>query len=49
MTERLSIPKCIFQCIFSDFTLLVLTNFSKKKKPKKTTTNAEEKKQTKYF
>lgn len=35
MTERLSIPKCIFQCIFSDFTLLILTNFSKKKNPKK--------------
>lgn len=31
MTERLSIPKGIFPCIFSDFTLLILTNFSKKK------------------
>lgn len=48
MTERLSIPKCIFQCIFSDFTLLVLTNFSKENKEKKHH-KCRGKKQTKYI
>lgn len=48
MTERLSIPKCIFQCIFSDFTLLVLTNFSKENK-EKNHHKCRGKKQTKYI